>query len=150
MVVSGMSLPKHPCLVELGVIPHKRIQKNEVAQALSDAATAITSAISTNVQWASSTNSDSYVIERRSRLYRQLSELWELQSISLLTEDEYKIEKDSIMKLLTHNSIVCYCTCLLSCNSCVLITYMLQVCLICCLCCIYVHVISISLHRYYW
>jgi len=84
-----MSHPKYSCLVELGMVP---------SWGWSDAATAINSVISTNVQ---GTSSDGSVIEKRSRLYRQLSELRELQSTGLLTEDEYKTEKDSIMKFLT-------------------------------------------------
>ena len=106
MVVSGMysSLDEPPKTSMFGRAgdgsPQKKTKKSEVAQALSDAATAITSVISTNVQGASSTNSDNSVIERRSRLYRQLNELRELQSTGVLTGDEYKTEKDSIMKLL--------------------------------------------------
>ena len=107
MVVSGMysSLDEPPKTSMFGRAgggsPQKK-KKNEVAQALSDAATAIKSVISTNTQGASPpTNSNSSsVIERRSTLYRQLSELRELQNTGVLTDDEYKAEKDSIMKLL--------------------------------------------------
>ena len=40
------------------------------------------------------------VIESRSKLYKQLSELQNLESSGVLTDEEYKSEKESIMNLL--------------------------------------------------
>ena len=40
------------------------------------------------------------VIESRSKLYKQLGELQNLESSGVLTDEEYKSEKESIMNLL--------------------------------------------------
>ena len=44
--------------------------------------------------------SPSKLIEDRSKLYKQLSELHSLRSTNILTEEEHMIEKDTIMELL--------------------------------------------------
>ena len=81
----------------------KKGQQNPVAQALSEAATALSAAFSPGNQRAgteSKCTGGLGIIESRSRLYKQLSELHELQNIGVLTEDEYQLEKDAIMKIL--------------------------------------------------
>ena len=83
-----------------GGSPPKKGKKNEVTQALSEVVTAFKGVVSPNMQASSSSVSSSSVIESRSMLYKQLSELRELQNVGVLTTDEYQPEKDSIMKLL--------------------------------------------------
>ena len=41
------------------------------------------------------------MIDSRSKLYKQLSDLQNLKSSGVLSEDEYLLEKESIMDLLT-------------------------------------------------
>jgi hypothetical protein len=101
MMASGMhsSVDDHPNTSMFiragGGAPYKKEQKTPVAQALTDAATAIASALSPRA-----VSSPIKVIENRSKLYKQLTELQNLRSLGVLTEDEYKVEKETIMKLL--------------------------------------------------
>ena len=72
---------------------------------ITEAANAITSSLSprsTTIPAASTrhSGSPSKLIEDRSKLYKQLSELHSLRSANILTEEEYMIEKDTIMELL--------------------------------------------------
>ena len=77
-----------------------------VAQALTDAATAITSALkppqesSLSTTPRSSITSPAKLIENRSKLYKQLSELKVLKSSGVLNDEEYTTEKATIMNLL--------------------------------------------------
>ena len=77
----------------------KKEQDSSVAHALTEAATAITSALSPRVAGAS-VGSPAKLIESRSKLYKQLSELQSLRSSGVLTDEEYKAEKEVIMELL--------------------------------------------------
>ena len=81
----------------------------EVAQALTQAATQVSSAIVTafTPQSASSGrstsqtgNSPAKVIENRSKCYRQLTDLQNLRSQGLLSDEDYFREKDAIMGIL--------------------------------------------------
>lgn len=89
-----------------GSTPHKKKDQTPVAQALTDVATAFASALSPRVATSSmipsmgSTSSPAKVIESRSKLYKQLTDLQNLLNMGILTDDEYKEEKDSIMNLL--------------------------------------------------
>ena len=79
-------------------------QQLTVAQALQDAVTAITSALSPRLGSSSTvsvmgTASPVKVIESQSKLYKQLIELQNIESSGVLTE-EYRTEKESIMNLL--------------------------------------------------
>ena len=113
MMASGMhsSVDDHPntsmFLRAGGGTPNKKKQQaTPVAQALTDAATAIASALSPRAVPVSSSvvsgvgTSPAKVIENRSKLYKQLAELQNLRSLGVLTEDECKAEKETIMKLL--------------------------------------------------
>lgn len=73
-----------------------------VAQALSEVATTLTQALSrAPAGQAGSTSSPARLIDSRSKLYKQLSELQNLKSAGILTESEYTAEKGTIMDLLT-------------------------------------------------
>ena len=74
-------------------------QDSSVAHALTEAATAITSALSPRVVGAG-VGSPAKLIKSRSKLYKQLSELQTQRSSGVLTEEEYKVEKEVIMELL--------------------------------------------------
>lgn len=106
MMASGMhsSVDYHPNTSMFiragGGALYKKEQKTPVAQALTDAATAIASALSPRAVSSSAVSSPIKVIENRSKLYKQLTELQNLRSLGVLTEDEYKVEKETIMKLL--------------------------------------------------
>ena len=70
-----------------------------VAQAV---ATTLTQALSrTPSGQGGSTSSPARLIDSRSKLYKQLSELQNLKSAGILTESEYSAEKETIMDLLT-------------------------------------------------
>lgn len=80
-----------------------------VVQALTDAATAITSALKSPQEPSLSTtprSSSGYIssptklIENRSKVYKQLSELKGLKSAGVLNDEEYTTEKATIMDLL--------------------------------------------------
>ena len=65
-----------------------------------DAATAIASALSTQVSTPVSPVSGSNpakTIEQRSKLYKQLEELGNLHKTGILTEQEYQAEKQSML-----------------------------------------------------
>lgn len=86
--------------------PKKKDQTGTAfAQALSEAATAITCALSgpaktTPGHGAITTSSPAKLIDSRSKLYKQLSELQNLRSMGILTDAEYATEKETIMSLL--------------------------------------------------
>ena len=79
-----------------------------IAQALSEAATAITCALTqsssaakgTPAHGASTSSSPAKMIDSRAKLYKQLSELQNLKSMGILTDAEYAMEKETIMDLL--------------------------------------------------
>ena len=76
-----------------------------VAQAFAEAASAITSALTGTTKSApptpsTSTSSPAKLIDSRSKLYKQLTELQNLKSAGILTETEYATEKETIMDLL--------------------------------------------------
>ena len=111
MIVSGMHSsiedpPNTTMFVRAGGgTPYKKKdQKVPVAQALTDAVTAIASALSPRLGSSGVVSgmgtSPAKVIESRSKLYKQLSELQNLESSGVLTDEEYKSEKESIMNLL--------------------------------------------------
>ena len=85
----------------------KRKSESPVSQALTGAATAITAALSKkDTQEAQqstprpSTSSPAKLIENRSKLYKQLSELKNLKSCGVLDDAEYATEKATIVDLL--------------------------------------------------
>ena len=81
-----------------GGTPYK---KNSQHSPVTQLATAITAALSPKHSPAVGiAGSPAKVIEGRSKLYKQLSELQNLRSIGILSEDEYITEKESIMDLL--------------------------------------------------
>ena len=70
-------------------------------QVIVDAANAITSSFSGRATSVPSRrNSSSKLIEDRSKQYKQLSELHNLKSVNVLSEEEYEAEKETIMELL--------------------------------------------------
>ena len=78
-------------------------KSQSINQVITEAANAITSSLSprsTTSPAASTWGSPSKLIEDRSKLYKQLSELHNLKSANILTEQEYVMEKDTIMELL--------------------------------------------------
>ena len=78
-------------------------KSQSINQVITEAANAITSSLSprsTTSPAASTCGSPSKLIEDRSKLYKQLSELHNLKSANILTEQEYVMEKDTIMELL--------------------------------------------------
>ena len=88
-----------------GATPYRKksVQQSPIAQALTEAATAISTALSPSpgMQLNQGTGtSPAKVIDSRSKLYKQLSELQNLKTSSILTEEEYITEKESIMTLL--------------------------------------------------
>ena len=95
------------CSKELGVVlvVKKKQDQNEsgVAQALTAFTQVLTGATKT-VPLPSgqgvTTSSPARLIESRSKLYKQLSELQNLKSAGILTESEYATEKETIMDLL--------------------------------------------------
>ena len=112
MIVSGMHSsvedpPNTTMFVRAGGgTPYKKKdQQVPVALALQDAVTAIASALSPRLGSSSTvsvmgTASPVKVIESRSKLYKQLIELQNLESSGVLTDEEYRTEKESIMNLL--------------------------------------------------
>ena len=86
-----------------GSTPLRKNVQSPVAQLLTEAATAITSALSPkpNVSPSSVTPSSPVkLIESKSKLYKQLSDLQNLRNTGILTETEYCTEKATIMELL--------------------------------------------------
>ena len=88
-----------------GAIPYqkKSVQQSPIAQALTEAAIAISTALSPSpgMQLNQGTGtSPAKVIDSRSKLYKQLSELQNLKTSGILTEEEYTTEKESVMTLL--------------------------------------------------
>ena len=85
-----------------GTTPSKKDQPPPVAQALADAASTIASAISPGipVKATSTSQSPGKIIESRSKLYKQLSELRNLHSSGVLTEEQYQTEKECILGFL--------------------------------------------------
>ena len=73
-----------------------------MTKAITDAACAITSVLSPkhNALPKGPNSSPVKAIESWSKLYKQLSELNNLKSIGVLSEEEYTCEKQAIMKLL--------------------------------------------------
>ena len=72
-----------------------------VAQALTEAATALTSVLSPKLPTGHiQKSSPAKLIENRSGLYKQLSELQALKSDGIFTEEEYASEKAAIMEIL--------------------------------------------------
>ena len=84
-----------------GGTPYRKKSQNSVSHLMSEAATAITSALSPK-ETSAVGSSPAKVIEGRSKLYRQLSELQNLKSTGILSESEFCSEKESIMSLLHH------------------------------------------------
>ena len=84
----------------------KKNEQSSITKAFTDAACAISNALSprlSNVPGKGSnlnTSSPMKVIESRSKLYKQLGELKNLVTIGVLSEEEYKSEKETIMDLL--------------------------------------------------
>ena len=88
-----------------GAIPYqkKSVQQSPITQALTEAAIAISTALSPSpgMQLNQGTGtSPAKVIDSRSKLYKQLSELQNLKTSGILTEEEYTTEKESVMTLL--------------------------------------------------
>lgn len=85
-----------------GGTPHKRKEQDSpVVHALSEVATVLTSALSPRVAAnPAGLSSPAKLIESRSKLYKQLSELQTLRTSGVLTEEEYRAEKEVIMELL--------------------------------------------------
>ena len=80
----------------------KSDQQSVVAQAVTEAASAISGALSPrpSTQLQLMGTSPAKLIDSRSKLYKQLSELQSLRTSGVLTEEEYIMEKESIMTLL--------------------------------------------------
>ena len=76
----------------------KNDQPTAVTQALANAATTIASALSPAVP--SKASSPARVIDHRSKLYKQLSELRNLHTSGILTDGQYENEKECILELL--------------------------------------------------
>ena len=76
---------------------------NSVVKVVADAASAITCALTKTAQSPGpslSVTSPAKLIEGRSKLYKQLSELQNLKSMGVLSDNEYLTEKETIMELL--------------------------------------------------
>ena len=106
MVVAGMhgdtgNPPSTSMFARAGGTPVKKSQPSSVAQLVSEAATAFTSALSPKPTVSSGlANSPAKVIESRSKLYKQLADLQNLWSTGVFCEKDYESEKKSIMELL--------------------------------------------------
>ena len=84
-----------------GSTPHRKNTQSPVAQLLTEAATAITSALSPKpIALPSSVTPTSPARLIESRLYKQLADLQNLKTAGILTENEYFAEKATIMGLL--------------------------------------------------
>lgn len=68
-----------------------------ITEFIVDAASAITGALTKTGQSGVSVSSPAKVIESRSKLYKQLSELQSHKSMGVLRDDEYVAEKETIM-----------------------------------------------------
>lgn len=80
----------------------EKSQQSTAVNLFTEAAAAISSALSPQTPVsASGTCSPAKVIDSRSKLYKQLSDLQNLRSTGVLSQDEYLLEKESIMDLLT-------------------------------------------------
>ena len=111
LIVGGMGNIEGPpvnnsMFTRAGNASAQKKSTSPVAQALTDAATAITSALkppqeaSLSTTPRSSITSPAKLIENRSKLYKQLSELKVLKSSGVLNDEEYTTEKATIMDLL--------------------------------------------------
>ena len=87
-----------------GKTVQKNSQSQQVTQLLTDAATAITSAFAnsskSSVIPTGTSTSPAKMIESRSKLYKQLSDLHSLHSNGILTNEEFASEKQTIMEIL--------------------------------------------------
>ena len=83
--------------------PGKKKKDSSVSEALTQAAMAISSAISPRhaaIQPSSMGTSPAKEIESRSKCYKQLSDLNGLKTSGVLSEEEYLTEKDAVMSVL--------------------------------------------------
>lgn len=82
--------------------PGKKKRDTSVSEALTQAAMAISSAISPRpaIQPSSMGTSPAKEIESRSKCYKQLSDLNALKASGILSEEEYLTEKDAVMSVL--------------------------------------------------
>lgn len=86
-----------------GGTPCKRKQQDSpMVHALNEVATVLTTALSprAGANPPTAISSPAKVIESRSKLYKQLSDLQALRTSGVLTEEEYEAEKEVIMELL--------------------------------------------------
>lgn len=77
--------------------PKKKNDSNSMTDALTQAAVAISSALSPRPSSQTTLGSPGKLIESRSKCYKQLSEINNLKASGVLTEDEYFTEKEAIM-----------------------------------------------------
>ena len=93
----------------------KKDHSGPTIQVLADAATTIASALSPRAPPVapSTGTSPGRLIEHRSKLYKQLSELKNLYSTGILTEQQYETEKNSILNLLGQSERCRHCSDLL-------------------------------------
>ena len=80
----------------------KKEDKNSLSEAVTQAAVAISSALSprSGSVSVSSGASPAKVIEARSKCYKQLHDLSSLKESGVLTDDEYIYEKDAVLGIL--------------------------------------------------
>ena len=107
MIASGLYSRKSDCpnismFARAGGSQPKK--KSDVAEALSEVAKHVSAAFSGAVPAAKSANGDvaspAKSIDNRSKCYQQLGELNNLKSAGVLTEEEYRCEKEAIMATL--------------------------------------------------
>lgn len=77
----------------------KKEEKNGMAQAFTQAAVALSSALSPRPR-GNTGASPAKLIESRSKCYKQLHDLLSLKDSGVLTEEEYLNEKDAVLGLL--------------------------------------------------
>ena len=85
-----------------GKTPQRKNSQSSVAHLLTEAATAITSALSLKpgvLPSSGMTTSPAKLIENRSKLYKQLSDLHNLRGTGIISESEF-LEKVTIIELL--------------------------------------------------
>ena len=93
----------HPCLQGLAQANRKRRAINPWQKQLTQAAVAISSALSPRPSISPSHrmgHSPSKMIDSRSKCYKQLSDLNNLKLSGVLTDDEYAKEKESVLSML--------------------------------------------------
>ena len=94
------------CLKEQDLLDLQQLAKRitAVTKVIAEAATAITSALSSSVNTGQSPShsisSPTQLIESQSKLYKQLTELHNLTSMGIMSGVEYTSEKETIMDLL--------------------------------------------------